>query len=162
MTNTPDLSPAALDAFEERLARITSPAAVSRLLNEALSYVRALRAQVNEWQDEVARFNRGWERRAEPYSALEDEFEQMGWAWANVDRLGKLALDLSQARRERDEARAEMLRNLRFIRDRYTLGTVQHRTMSGAVAELERAPDAARAALAAERGKKPKQASSGE
>lgn len=63
-------------------------AAVTRDRDEA-------KAQIANWHNEVARFNRGWERRAEPYSALEDEFEQMGYAWANFD---KARADLAAAR----------------------------------------------------------------
>ena len=68
-----------------------------------LSELEAAQKQIADWHDEVARFNRGYERRAEPYSALEDEFEQMGYAWANFD---KLRAELEAARWERDELRS--------------------------------------------------------
>lgn len=59
--------------------------------------------------DETARFNRGFERRNESYSAVEnddDEFQLMGWAWANANDLCRerdaLRAEVEELKRERD------------------------------------------------------------
>ena len=65
------------------------------LLERACTALARLVRERDEWIDEVARFNRGFDRRAEPYEALDDEFEQMGYVWANFDQL---RADLATAR----------------------------------------------------------------
>ena len=65
-----------------------------------------------EWRDEVRRFNAGHARRAESYFELEDEIEQMGWAWANVDEINRLKVEVAEiaAKLSASEREAERLR----------------------------------------------------
>lgn len=94
---------------------LSETVALRARLAEKDAEIERLKSIERDWHDEVARFNRGWGRRAEPYEALEDEFEQMGYAWANFDKLRKeLAVTVGSdvlpnvLRRERDALRKEL------------------------------------------------------
>ena len=57
--------------------------------DEARAYADLLAKNNAGSNYETECFNRGFARRAEPYANLEDEFEQMGWMWANGNGLLK-------------------------------------------------------------------------
>lgn len=85
------------DALKEQLDRLAKDLYAENVAASELRVERdALKAEVEQWHDEVRRFNAGHARHAEPYSNLEDEFEQMGWAWANVTEIAALKAEVER------------------------------------------------------------------
>lgn len=99
------------DVSEVDTSQLRAILAEHHSLRAALGAMRGerdkFRAKADEWHDEVRRFNRGHKLRNEPYATLDDEFEQMGWAWGNVDDIAKLKASLATAQTDLDIARRE-------------------------------------------------------